>query len=204
MTQEILQITDFPGIENAIEAWVILGSGLPLIVKNSIPQAQAHWEGFATKRIRPYVLINSLPQPTQGQPWKVRSRVSESGTDKLNDVYNHPAKWNISFTFFTDAYDEDGKAIRQQAKFYAQQLVNRAYLPPVKSLLSVVNVSFNPLNQTPVPGVIEATDDDKYIHQATIDYRFEFVAQTGIKDSDFFETVTTPTETNGDLILHEA
>ena len=204
MTTEIVQITDFPALEDAIEAWAILGSGLPLTTIDGIDQPQAHWEGFSLDRKRPYVLINSLPQPTQGQPWTVLTKINESGADKLQRIYNHPFKWNISFTFYTDAYDENGAVIRQQAKFYAQQLVNRAYLAPVKSLLDAESISFNPLNQTPVPGVIEATDEDKYIHQATIDYRFEGIAQTTLKDTDFFETITTPTEENGDLILHEA
>ncbi len=178
MTQEIIQITDFSAIEDAIESWVILGSGLPVTQIDSINQPQAHWEGFSLNRVRPFVSINSLAQPTMGQPWKTLERVNESGTDKLSYIYNQPFKWNISFTFYTDSYDENGAAIRQQAKFYAQQLVNRAYLPPVRALLSAQKMSFNPINQTPVPGVMPNTDDDKYIHQATIDYRFEGIAQT--------------------------
>lgn len=195
MTQEIVQITDFPAIEDAIEAWAILGSGIPLTTINGVDEPQAHWEGFSLNRVRPYILINSLPQPTQGQPWITRSMITESGTEKIQKIYNHPFKWNTSFTFYTDAYDSDGVVIRQQAKFYAQQLVNRAYLEPVKSLLDAQKVSFNPINQTPIPGVIPNVDEDKYIHQATIDYRFEGVAQTALKDTDFFEEIADPTLT---------
>ncbi len=193
MTQEIVQITDFPVLEDAIESWAILGSGIPVTTINGVPEPQAHWEGFDLKRKRPYVGINSLPQPTQGQPWIEKSTITEATVDKILTRYFQPFKWNISFTFYTDAYDEDGATIRQQAKFYAQQLVNRAYLEPVKALLDAQKLSFNPLNQTPIPGINPNVDGDKYIHQATIDYRFEGIAETDLKDTSFFTSIGIPT-----------
>jgi hypothetical protein len=193
MTQEIVQVTDFSALEDAIETWAVLGSGIPLIQKDSIDQPQAHWEGFDLDRVRPYIGISSLPQPTQGQPWIAKSKITEDTVEKILTRYFQPFKWNISFTFYTDAYDEDGATIRQQAKFYAQQLVNRAYIEPVKTILDLQKISFNPLNQTPIPGINANEDGDKYIHQATIDYRFEGIAETALKDTSFFTSIGVPT-----------
>ncbi|MBU2648516.1 hypothetical protein KKI24_27665 [bacterium] len=204
MTQTIEQITDFSTIEDAIEAWVLSASGLSSLTAtkdskgNTIPKVR--WAGFDLPRKRPYAVITIVSQPSQGHPWSSRVKTD----DYVEKTYSHPFAWNTQISFFTDSYDENGAAIRATAYRFAQNTLNRAFLVPAKSLLDAVNIAYAPMSQNIQPGVLEGVDSDKYIHQASVEFTFSGIAQTKLKDTDWFETITVPTEANSGLTLSGA
>ncbi len=199
MTTTINQVTDFTAIEDAIEAWVVSASGFPTYDD----RPSAFWAGFDYKRERPRIVITPISQPTQGHPW------SESGyelaTDSYKTTYYHPFNWSIQFTAYTDSYDSDGIPIRMTAYRYMQNVLNRSFMPSVQNILNdgTIKIASNPRSETVLPNVLAQLDDDKYIHQASIEYIFSGVVQTEELDTDYFETVTSPTEEDGTLILSE-
>lgn len=191
MTTEIVKVTDFTAIEDAIETWVLTASQFPAFTD----RPAAHWEGYDLERERPYILISPITQPTPGQPWEEKELINESGTDKWETTYYHPFRWNIQFTAYTDSKDEDGRAIRLTGYRYMQNVINNAQIPEIKNILNAVNMSYHTQTQTVTPNVLPAVDDDKYIHQGTIEYMFSGIVETKLKDTDFFTSVDTPTTT---------
>lgn len=190
--REIEQITDFAAVEDAIEAFVSAGSGIERV----------YWAGYEFERIRPCAVIKNVSQLTTGHPWTRFSRVTENLVQKRKNVYYQPFEWKTQVTFFTDAYEASGNkrtAIRKTAYRYAQDLLNRAFLEPVVELLG--DIAHNPVSQNIIPNVLPQVDDDKYIHQAAVEFVFAGVAATAVKDSDRFETITVPTEENERLNL---
>lgn len=196
MTVQIVQITDFSAIEDAIATWFKTGTGLP---NDSKGGRAIYWEGSRFKRERPYGLMTPISQPTPGQPWGSKGLNGST----YDTIYYQPFRWNIQFSVYVDSYDSDGKKIRVTAYRYMQNLINRSFIPSVKNILSAVNLSFNPQTETIQPNVITASDDDKYIQQATLEYMFSGIAVTTEKDTDYFTSITTPTEENGGLTLSE-
>lgn len=183
MTQTITQLTDFTKVEDAIEKWVQDGSGIPTVF----------WAGFGNPRSRPYSILNVITQSTPGQPWTSKETIGESPNKIIQTTYYQPFNWVVQVDFYVDSFDEQGKAIRQQARFYAQQLKNRAYMPQIKKILDNEKIAFHPVRQN-VGGSIDCnSDDDKYIQQAIIEFAFSGVVETVLSDTDYFETITTPT-----------
>lgn len=212
MTIEIEQVTDFTAIEDAIADWIKAASGLPDYATATLPSDKSYldggraiyWEGSEFERIRPYILITPISQPTQGQPWERKELINDAGTDKWQTTYLQPFKWTVQFTAYVDTYDTTHRKIRTTAYRYMQNVINRSFIPSVANILEAEEIAFHPMGQTIVPNVLAATDDDKYIQQASLEYVFSGVAQTKEKDTDFFTSVTTPTEDNGGLTLAEA
>lgn len=185
----IEDLTDFSDIEDKIADWVDSASDLPEIP--GFPKT--YWGGFDFERKRPYATLNIVSQSTTGKPWAERSTVSGN----LQTILFAPFTWNVDINFFTNAYndgdEEDGSAIRETARHFAQRLQNRAFLDDNKNILDAVNIAYAQLGQT-VTG-LNSPDDDKQIKQASVEFSFNGIAQTKITDTDFFETVTDPTIT---------
>lgn len=202
MTTEIVSQTNLNTIEDTIESWIIAASAIPSVQDedgNDLPRVR--WQGYDLGRKRPFASVNVVSQLNPGQPDKTQILVNESGTDKYKTTYKELSKWNIQITFYSDSYDEDGAPIRTVARHYAQRLVNNWKTPPVASLLDAQGITVHPLNENITGNILPDVDDDKYIQQATIEYRFSFINQTDLKDTDFFTTITAPTESNGGLNL---
>ena len=173
MATEIAQVTDFSAVENAIADWVESVSALPKL-KGS---PKTTWAGFDIKRKRPFALVRVISQRVPAQPWTSKEMVVENGIDKYVTTYYEPWEWMVSATFFSDSYTKAGKPIRENARHYAQQAVNRSKFPTNQTILREIQTN---------------TDSDKYIHQATVDFMFSGIAVTDVKDSDFFTSVTEP------------
>lgn len=199
MTQTIEQITDFSAIEDAIESWLETASGLGDLTAakddkgNSLPMVR--WAGYNLPRKRPYALITIISQPSQGQPWSTQAKT----TSYMETTYYQPFRWNCQISLYTDSYDEDGAANRTTAYRLAQNVLNRAFLIPVKRVLDNVGIAYNPTSQNISPGVLQ--EEDKWLQEARIEFSFWGVAETKLKDSDWFESITVPTEENGRLHL---
>jgi len=190
MTVEIVQETDFSLIEDAIEDFILSGSGLPTDIQ------RVFWSGNDFDRKKPYAVIAPISQPTQGHPWKRFERVTESTVQKRKNTYHQPFQWNVQIKFLTDSYEVDGRnknPIRMVAYRYAQNLLNRAFLPPVKQILEALEIAYNPTSEVITPNVLPLMDDDKYIHQAIVEFAFSGMAKTATKDTDYFTTIKDPT-----------
>lgn len=196
MTQEIVQVTDFTAIEDAIELWSETGSALPQLQDekdNDLPKVS--WSGFTIERKRPYATLSIVSDLSPGQSCTNQESITEATIDKIQTTYKKIWKWNVQISFFQDSYDSDGNAIRTTARQYAKNLQDRYDIPPVRNILTDAGISFQPLNRTIQGNVLPNTDDDKYIHQATIEFRFSGVNEIQLKDSDFFTSVDDPTVT---------
>jgi len=209
MTVTIEQITDFRAIEDAIATWAKTASALPNYATSTLPSDKKHlsggraiyWEGSEFDRVRPYILLTKISQPTQGQPWFRKNY--NSVTDNYETTYFQPFKWSVQISCFVDSYDQNHKKIRVSADSYIQNIINRSYIQSVNNILEAADIAFHPLGQTIRPNVLSSVDDDKYINQATIEYLFSGIVQTVEKDTDYFTSITPPTEDNGGLILAE-
>lgn len=197
MTVQIEQITDFTAIEDAIESWIATAADFPIPEVDE--DANIHWAGYDIDRVRPYILITPISQPSQGQPWSPKELVGQS----FQTTYFQPFKWNIQFTAYTDTYDTDGVAIRVTAYRYMQNVINRAYIQSLKNILEAAGINALPQTQNVIPNVLPNIDDDKYIHQATIEYMFSGIVETLESDTDYFTSITAPSEEEGTLILTE-
>ncbi len=199
MTQEIEQITDFEAIEDAIELWVSTGSTLgeldPIEDDNGNFWSRVNWQGFQFDRKRPYATLSIVSDLSPGQSCVSQEMIIESSVDKIQTTYSKLWKWNVQVSFFQDSYDEDGNAIRDTARQYAKNLVDRYDIAPVKDILSDLSIAFHPLNKNIQGIVLPNTDEDKYIHQASIEFRFSGINEIALKDTDFFETIDDPTVT---------
>jgi|GEM_PF-4593363 len=190
MTREIVQETDFTAIEDAIEAFILAASGLPT------DKTRVFWSGNDFQRERPYAVLSQLPQSSTGHPWSRFERVIEATVQKRKNTYYQPFQWNTQVKFLTDSFTSDGRKktpVRMVAYRYAQNTLNRAFLPPIKEILEAQEIAYNPVSENIMPGVLPMMDDDKYIHQATIEFVFSGLAKTAVKDSDYFETIEDPT-----------
>ena len=185
----ITDLTDLTDIEDKIADWVEAASNLPLIEG----QSRTYWAGFDFERKRPYATLGIVTQSTTGKPWEERSTVN----GELQTILFAPFAWSVDINFFTDSYNEgdegDGSVIRETARHFAQRLQNRAFLEDNKNILDAVNIAYAQLGQT-VSG-LNADDEDKRIQQASVEFRFNGIAQTKIVETDFFDTVTTPDTT---------
>lgn len=196
MTQEIVQVTDFSAIEDAIELWALTGSALPQLQDDTGNDlSKVSWEGFSFERKRPYGVLSIVSDLSPGRPCTEQSKINEAGTDKIQTTFKSLFKWNVQIAFYQDSYDEDGNAIRTTARQYAKNLVDRYTLPPIKSILQSKNIAFHPLSRNIRGNVLDNTDDDKYIHQAIVEFRFSGINEIALKDSDFFETINDPAVT---------
>ncbi len=187
MTRTITDLTDFTEVEDTIADWVEECSQLPLIKG----QSKTYWQGFDFERKRPYATLNIITQKTGGEPWTLKEDVTEGNVDKKQVTIYQPFVWSVDINFFTDSYTEDGDAIRETARRYAQRLQNRAFLDDNKRILQLINVSYAQLGQTGTGTSIQ--DEDKYIQQSGVEFRFNGIARTKITDTDFFETIADPT-----------
>ena len=192
MATEIEQVTDFTAIEDAIELWTLTGSALPQADGEDSPVS---WEGFNFKRDRPYGVLSIVSDLSPGRPDTEQSKINEAGTDKIQTNYKSLFKWNVQIAFYQDSYDTDGNAIRTTARQYAKNLVDRYSLPPIATILQDQNIAFHPLSRNIRGDVLPNTDDDKYIHQAIIEFRFSGINEINLKDSDYFTNVSDPTVT---------
>jgi len=201
MTIEITQTTDLSVIEDTIESWIIASSGLTAVQDddgNDLPIVR--WQGSTLPRKRPFASVNVVSQLNPGQPDNTQLLINDAGTDKINRTYRELTTWNTQITFFSDSYDSDGVPIRQVARHYAQQLQKRWKISTIRNILDAQGIAVHPMNET-IIGNILTSDDDKYVQQASIEYRFSFINQTDVKDTDFFNSITTPTEENGGINL---
>jgi hypothetical protein len=197
MTITITQVTDLSVIEDTIESWIIAGSGMAAVQSSTGKDLPiVRWQGSDLPRKRPYISCNIVSQMNTGQPDE--SQVFDSGT--YNTTFKELAKWNVQINFFTDSYDSDGKPIRVVARHYAQQLQKRWKSVSVRNILDSQKMGVHPMNET-ILGNILTSDEDKYIQQAIIEYRFSFINIFDVKDTDYFTSITTPTETNGGINL---
>lgn len=197
MTIVITQVTDLSVVEDTIEAWIIASSGMAAAQdENANDMPIVRWQGSDLPRQRPYISCNIVSQMNTGQPdW---AQVLSSGTYKT--TYKELAKWNVQIGFFTDSYDSTGAPIRQVARHYAQQLQKRWKAISVRNILDAQSIGVHPMNEN-IIGNILTTDEDKYIQQAIIEYRFSFINIFDVTDTDYFTSITTPTETNGGINL---
>jgi len=189
MTTTITDLTDLAEIEDSIALWVEAASTLPTVVG----QAKAYWAGFDFERKRPYATLGIVSQTTLGKPWSEITTVSM----EMQTILFAPFAWSVDINFYTDSYndgdDDDGTVIRLTARHFAQRLQNRAFLTENKNILDAVNIAYAQLGQT-VSGS-GADDEDKRIQKASVEFRFNGIIQTKIIETDFFDTVTTPTTT---------
>jgi len=192
MTQEIEQVTDFTAIEDAIELWALTGSALPQVTGED---QKVLWQGFEFERQRPYATLSIVSDLSPGRACTTQSKINEAGIDKIQTTYNYLFKWNVQVAFYQDSYDEDGNAIRVTARQYAKNLVDRYQLAPIRKILTDESIAFHPLSRTIQGNVLPNSDDDKYIHQAIIEFRFSGINTINLKDSDFFTTIDDPTVT---------
>ena len=185
----VTDLTDFTDIEDKISDWVEAASDLPEIEG----QEKTYWNGFDFTRKRPYATLNIVSQSSPGKPWEERETVAGG----LQTTMYAPFFWSVDINFYVDSYDDGfegtGAAIRETARTYAQRLQNRAFLPDNQNILDAVDLSYGQLGQI-VTG-IQSPDEDKQIQQASVEFRFNGIAQTQVVDSDYFETVTTPDTT---------
>ena len=205
MTTEIVSQTDLSTVEDTIESWIIAASVLPDVLDDDgeiLPKVR--WQGLNLPRKRPYASVNVVSQLNPGQTDESQELINESGTDKYQTTLKELSKWNVQITFYSDSYDDEGVPIRTVARHYAQRLVNNWKTQPISNILDAQNITVAPLNENIIGNILPDTDDDKYIQQASIEYRFSFINRTDLKDTDFFTTITTPTEDNGGIIYSGA
>ncbi len=199
MTQEIEQVTDFSAIEDAIELWVSTGSTLaeldPIEDDKGNFWSRVNWSGFEFERKRPYAVISIVSDLSPGQSCVSQKMITESSVDKVQTSYSKVWRWSVQISCFQDSYDDDGNAIRDTARQYAKNLVDRYDIAPVRDILADLSIAFHPLNKNIRGIVLPNTDDDKYIHQATIEFHFSGINGIALKDTDFFETIDDPTVT---------
>jgi hypothetical protein len=185
----IEDLTDFSLVEDTIADWVEAASVLPEIEDGS----KTYWGGFDFERKRPYATLNIVTQSSTGKPWAERSTVGGN----LQTILFAPFTWSVDINFYVDSYndgdEEDGTAIRKTARHYAQRLQNRAFLEDNRNILDAENIAYAQLGQT-ITG-LNIQDEDKYIQQASTEFRFNGIAQTKITDSDYFKTINDPTIT---------
>ena len=196
MTQEIVQVTNFEAIENAIELWAATGSALPQLQDDKGNDlSKVSWSGFEFERKRPYGVLSIVSDLSPGRACTSQEMINESGTDKIQTTYKYSYKWNVQIAFYQDSYDSDGNAIRTTARQYAKNLVDRYQLAPIRKILTDESIGFQPLARNIQGDVLPNTDDDKYIHQAIVEFRFNGINEIALKDSDFFTSVDDPTVT---------
>ena len=189
MTITITDLTDFSLVEDAIADFVDEVSQLPVIAGRT----KTSWSGFDFERVRPYATLEVVTQQTVGKPWSSRESVP-SGDDVIREqTLYHPFHWSVDITFYTDAYDDDSVAIRETARFYAQRMQNRSLIPSLRSALDEQEIKYGQIGSV-VSGTA-AQEEDQFIHQASVEFRFSGIAQTKIADTDYFETVSDPTIT---------
>ena len=189
MTITINDLTDFTLVEDAIADFVEEISQLPEIEGRT----KTSWSGFDFARVRPYATLEIVTQRTVGKPWTRRADLGTGNDIIKQKILYHPYHWSVDITFYTDAYDDDGVAIRETARFYAQRMQNRAFIPSVRSFLDAQNIAYGQVGSVMSGSV--GQEEDQFIHQASIEFRFSGIAQTEITDTDFFTSVTDPTIT---------
>jgi len=189
MTVTIDDLTDFSAVEDAIADFVDEASQLPEIEGRT----KTSWVGFDFEIQRPYATLGIVTQKTVGKPWAVRANLTEGGGIVKQTILNHPFEWSVDVTFYTDSYDEDGAAIRETARTYAQRVANRAMLPQVRAILAEQDIAFGQMGT--IVGGAAIQEVDQFIQQATIEINFRGIAQTEITDTDYFTSVDTPTIT---------
>lgn len=189
MTQTIDQVTDFSAIEDAIELWAATGSGLPQLQDDdAFDLPKMHWAGYDIQRKRPYGLIQIIADRSPGGSCKTRGLVSGEYVTTFSKAFN----WICQITFFQDSYDDDGAAIRETAQKYAKSLVDSYDLPPVSNILISAGIGFNPVNRNITGDVLPNTDDDKYIHRASVDVMFNGINTKQVRDTDYFTDIADP------------
>ncbi len=189
MTQTIEQVTDFSDIEDAIESWAAIGSGLPQLQdKDGFDLPKMHWAGYDIQRKRPYGLIQIINDRSPGSSSKTRGLVNGEYVTTFSKAF----VWICQFTFFQDSYDEDGAAIRETAEKYAKSLADSYDLPPVSSILTSAGIGFNPASRNIAGDALPDTDDDKYIHRASIDFMFNGINTKQVSDTDYFTAIAPP------------
>lgn len=198
MTQTIEQVTDFSDVEDAIELWAAVGSRLPQLKdekRHNLPKV--YWEGYDNKRKRPYGLIQIIADKSPGGSSISRELV---GSEYVT-IFSKSFVWICQIQFFQDSFDQSGISIRETAKRYAKNLADSYDLPPISKILTSKEIGFNPVNRNIIGDVLPDTDDDKYIHQASIDFMFNGINTIKVKDTDYFTEIASPNITySGDNI----
>lgn len=204
MTTIITSNTNLSVIEDTIEAWIIAASVLPDVLdedSNVLPKVR--WSGYDTERKRPYASVDIISQVSPGQPDETNALFDDAGTDKYKSTFDELTIWGVQISFFSDSIDSDGAAIRTVARHYAQRLVNNWKTLPIRNILDAQGIAVHPINETIRGNILPAVDDDKYIQQAIVEYQFSFIDQTDVVDTDYFLSITTPTEANGGITFSE-
>jgi len=205
MTQEIIQITDFQAIEDAIELWAATGSDLPQLQDaKKVDVPKVFWAGFDFDRKRPYGLLTIVSDLSPGQSCTDQEMVTVGAITSLQTVYSKLYVWNVQVQFFQDAYDINGDPIRVTARQYAKNLIDRYDIPPIRNILLAESIAFHPLGKNIRGDIADSQDEDKYIHQASVEFRFSGVNNIALRDTDYFTSITSPTEENGGITLSGA
>jgi len=202
MTQEIEQITDFHEIEDAIELWAATGSALPQMYdKDKEESPKVMWQGFDFIRKRPYGTLSIVSDLSPGRSGKIQDTITEDGVVKIRTRYGKLFKWNVQFSVFQDSYDGNGNSIRETAREYAKNLADRYDIPSLQAILRNAGIVIQPIDRNVRPGLQPSVDDDKYIHDASVEFQFSGTNVFDVKDSDYFITIEEPTVTlHGDNV----
>jgi len=174
MTIIINQITDDNAIKEAIADFVEASTGL-----------KCYFSGFDFKRQRPYATLLAVSSVRHGQPWVTQTNQSESRT-----IYKQQVRLSVDIDIFTDAYDKKNRAIIKEPSYYANLLINGFFIGGLKKATNDISLKITNINQTITNTNIQ--DADKWIKQAVVEIKCNYINLFETIDSDTLKQVETP------------